>query len=222
MACKNCAAMPSPLTPFAPSLLTRRLAVATLAAASLLVAGSLAWAAKADRDKPWIILSDQGGDLEMLTQRTRLSGNVSISRGSTQLRAESVAVKQTDDGSLQAWANGAAGKPVSFRQARDVPGESIEGVAEQLEYDSRSDTVRFIGAATVRQLRGSTVIKEVTGALLVYDNRSEKLSIEGGQASPNPKGRVRMTLMPENASAPAAAASGAALQAVPPVPRNPS
>lgn len=222
MACKNCAAMPLPYTP-PPSTLATRSVWLTLALLALAGAGGPALAEKADRDKPLNILSDMGGGVDLVSQRTEFRGNVMLSKGSMLLRAEVLSLRQTSDGYFQAYASGASGKPVSFRQGRDVPGESIEGVAEQIEYDNRSDTVRFIGAATVRQLRGSMVLKEITGARLVYDNRSELLTIEGGQASPNPKGRVRMTIMPSSAAEPAPAASAVVpLQAVPPVPKKPS
>ena len=93
---------------------------------------------------------------------------------------------------------------------RDVPGEAIEGVADQLEYDTRTETVRFIGNATVRRTRGTTVADEVTGAVIVYDSRTEVFALEGGNASPNPNGRVRMVLMPRTQpDAPASAAASA-------------
>lgn len=215
---KNCATMPKPLPP------PFRLLSAALALA-LLVGGALpgrAQAEKADRDKALNIVSEKGGVYDAVKQHTEFSGGVMLSKGSMLLRAETLSLRETSDGYAQASAVGKPGQPVSFRQGRDVPGESIEGVAGQVEYDSRSDTVRFIGAATVRQMRGSTVLREISGALLVYENRSERLSIEGGQTSPNPRGGVRMTIMPRSASEPVAPASAVPLQAVPPVPRNPS
>lgn len=215
---KNCATMPKPLaSPF--RQLSAALALALLAAGGM---PEWAQAEKADRDKALNIVSEKGGVYDAVKQHTEFNGDVILSKGSMLLRAETLSLRETRDGYILASAVGKAGQPVSFRQARDVPGESIEGIAGQLEYDSRSDTVRFIGAATVRQMRGTTVLREVSGALLVYENRSERLSIEGGQASPNPRGSVRMTIMPRSATEPSAPASAVPLQAVPPVPRNPS
>lgn len=215
---KNCATMPKPLaSPL--RRLSAALALALLAGGAL---PELAQAEKADRDKALNIVSEKGGVYDAVKQHTEFNGDVILSKGSMLLRAETLSLRETRDGYILASAVGKAGQPVSFRQARDVPGESIEGIAGQLEYDSRSDTVRFIGAATVRQMRGTTVLREVSGALLVYENRSERLSIEGGQASPNPRGSVRMTIMPRSATEPSAPASAVPLQAVPPVPRNPS
>ncbi|WP_243655524.1 lipopolysaccharide transport periplasmic protein LptA [Roseateles saccharophilus] len=177
---------------------------------ALALAAGPALAEKADRLKPMVFTAEKQGRLDGVNQRTELFGNVIITKGSLMLRAEKVDVRETRDGYHQAYASGMNGQPVSFRQARDVPGEAIEGVADQLEYDTRTETVRFIGNATVRRTRGTTVAEEVTGAVIVYDSRTEVFALEGGNASPNPNGRVRMVLMPRQqpdapASAPAAA-----------------
>lgn len=179
-------------------------------ALSLALALPAARAEKADRLKPMVFTAEKQGKLDSVNQRTELLGNVIITQGTLQLRAEKVDIRETRDGYRQAFASGMAGQPVTFRQARDVPGEAIDGVANQLEYDTRTETVRFIGNATVRRLRGTSVAEEVTGAVIVYDSRTEVFTLEGGSASPNPNGRTRIVMMPrvqpgdEAASAPAA------------------
>jgi len=193
MACNFRAAMPRHLIPLA-------LALAAVSAAQ---------AEKADRLKPMVFTAEKQGRLDGVNQRTELIGNVIITKGSLLLKAERVDVRETRDGYHQAFASGTAGQPVSFRQARDVPGEAIDGVADQLEYDTKTETVRFIGNAKVRRTRGATVADEVTGAVIVYDSRTEVFALEGGSASPNPNGRVRMVLMPRSEpEAPASAPAG--------------
>lgn len=219
MVCKKHAFMT--LSPFSPPSLRRHLLLPALA---LLLSVGAAMAERADRDKPINIDYDRGG-VDLVKQRTEFSGNVVLTKGSMQLRAEHMDVRETADGYKQAYANGATGKPVRFRQARDVPGEFIEGWADQVEYDTRSDTMRFIGNAVLRRLRGSTVADEVAGAVIHYDNRSEVFSIEGGQASPHPAGRGRVVMMPRAASAPPAASSEPAIPLQPSLnlrPRQPS
>lgn len=184
------------------------------------LAAGPALAEKADRLKPMIFTAEKQGRLDGVNQRTELFGNVIITKGSLMLRAERVDVRETRDGYHQAFASGAAGQPVSFRQARDVPGEAIEGVADQLEYDTRTETVRFIGNANVRRTHGTTVADEVTGAVIVYDSRTEVFALEGGKASPNPNGRVRMVLMPREQ--PDGPASAPASSTPPPLPLQPS
>jgi len=86
-------------------------------------------------------------------------------------------------------------------------------VGERLEYDAKTDTVRFVTRAAVRRLRGANVADEISGNLVTYDSISEVFSVSGG-ATPtasNPGGRVRAVLTPrEGTPAAAAAASGAA------------
>lgn len=192
MACNFRAAMPQRLL----LLIAAALAVQTLPA----------HAEKGDRLKPMVFTSNQRGVVDAVNQRTELIGDVVITKGTLLLRAEKVDVRETRDGFAQAYASGKAGQPVSFRQARDTPGEAIEGVADQLEYDTKTETVRFIGNATVRRTRGAAVADEVTGAVIVYDSRTEIFTLEGGHASPNPNGRTRIVMMPR-ALPPDAAAS---------------
>jgi lipopolysaccharide export system protein LptA len=214
MVCKNCAAMTIRPHPLRPLLLALALAVGTWAAP--------VQAEKADRSKPINIDYDRG-DIDLVKQRTEFSGNVVLSKGSMVMRAARMDVRETSDGYQMAYASGETGKPVSFRQARDVAGEAVEGSADQVEYDSRSDTVRFIGNAVVRRMRGTTVADEVVGAVILYDNRSEVFSIEGGQDSPHPAGRGRMVLMPREAVASEPAAPALPLQSSPRLqPRKPS
>lgn len=175
---------------------------------ALALAAGPTLAEKGDRLKPMVLTAEKQGEVDGVNQRTELQGNVVITQGSLVLRAEKVDVRETRDGYHQAYANGKTGQPVSFRQARDLPGEAIDGVADQLEYDTKSETVRFLGNARVRLTRGAAVVDEVTGAVITYDSRAEKFTVEGGAASSNPGGRVRMIRMPppQPEAAPAASA----------------
>lgn len=177
---------------------------------ALVLALPAAQAEKADRAKPMIFTAEKQGRLDGVTQRTELVGNVIITQGTLQLRAEKVDVRETREGYHQAFASGVAGQPVAFRQSLDKPGEAVDGVADQLEYDTRTETVRFIGNARLRSTRGATVTNEVTGAVIVFNSRTEDFTVEGGNSSSNPGGRVRMIRMPptptdEATSAPAGA-----------------
>jgi lipopolysaccharide export system protein LptA len=87
-------------------------------------------------------------------------------------------------------------------------------VAERIEFDGRSDTLRLIGNAAVRRLRAGTVADEITGALITWDNTNELFRVTGGTPTPaNPSGRVRAVFAPREeaaaSGAPASAASSA-------------
>jgi lipopolysaccharide export system protein LptA len=167
-----------------------------------------AWAERADRNKPMVVEADQPGTVDLQRQVVVFNGNVVISQGTMVLRAERVEMRETADGYRVASATGAAGRPASWRQRRDGVDETMEGVADRIEYDGRADTLRLVGNGAVRRLRGGVVADEITGAAITWDNAAEVFKVEGGAATAtNPTGRVRAVLSPrpEAASAPVAA-----------------
>lgn len=196
MVCKNCAAMPKP----------SKLLLALIAVAALLPLGTQA--EKADRLKDLTIEADQRSVLDLIRRHYVVNGNVVMSQGTLTMRAHQAEVRETPDGYKTAVLTAGAGQMVSFRQKRDGVDEFIDGSAERIEYDSKLETVRFIGNAVVRRLRGTAVADEVTGALITYDNLAEVFSAAGG-ATPAANGRVKMTLAPRNAEAAASTVPGA-------------
>jgi lipopolysaccharide export system protein LptA len=181
------------------------LVAAVLAAAAL---GSLpALAERADRSKPMTIEADQPGSVDLQKQVVVFNGNVTITQGTTVLRADRVELRERPDGYREGQAIGSVERPATFRQKRDGVDETVEGVAERIEFDARTDMLRFIGNAVVRRLRAGTVADEITGSLITWDNTHELFKVTGGAASPaNPSGRVRAVLAPRDdaASAPKA------------------
>jgi len=173
------------------------------------VCSPLAQAERADRNKPMSIEADQPGSVDLQRQVVIFNGNVVISQGTMVLRAERVELRERPDGYREAKAIGSAERPASFRQKRDGVDETVEGAAERIEFDARSDTLRFVGNAAVRRLRAGTVADEITGSLITWDNTNELFKVTGGAASPaNPTGRVRAVFAPREdstASAPKAA-----------------
>ena len=198
-------------TAFAP----RRLM--TIVAAVLLAAGGAAHAEKADRLKPLNVEADLPGKIDLINQFVVFNGNVVVTKGTMVIRAARIEVRETPDGYHTAVAFGSPGHPATFRQKRDGVDEYIEGEAERLEYDGKSDTVRFVNRASVRRLRGATVADEITGNLVTYDSLSEVFSVSGGApaTASNPGGRVRAVLMPREGTPAAAAAASAASGAAP-------
>jgi lipopolysaccharide export system protein LptA len=170
--------------------------------------GSAAFAEKADRSKPFVIEADKPGSLDLQRQVLMFNGNAVISQGSMVLRAERIEMRELPDGYRTATALGSASKPASWRQKRDGADETVEGTAERIEFDGRTDTLRFIGNGAVRRLRNGAVADEITGASIMWDNLAEVFKVEGGAATPaNPQGRVRIILSPRvdtPAGAPAA------------------
>ncbi len=189
--------------------------------AALCAAAVGAQAEKADRYKPLNVEADQPGRIDLLNQYVVFNGNVVVTKGTMVIRAARIEVRETPDGYHSAVALGAPNKPATFRQKRDGVDEYIEGEAERLEYDGRTDTIRFVTNASVRRLRGAGTADEISGNLVSYDSITEVFSVSGGAASTpaNPGGRVRAVLTPREGSAAAAeaaaAASAAPLRTVP-------
>lgn len=189
------------------------------------LAGGSAFAEKADRFKPLNVEADQPGRIDLLNQHVVFNGNVVVTKGTMTIRAGRIEVRETPEGYHSAVAIGSAGKPATFRQKRDGVDEWIEGEAERLEYDGKTDTIRFVTNAAVRRLRGSTVADEIAGNVVSYDSIGEVFSVSGGAAATptNPGGRVRAVLTPREGSAAAAeAAAAAASQPAPPLKLAPS
>ena len=205
-------------TAFAP----RRLM--TIIAAALLATGGAAQAEKADRLKPLNVEADLPGKIDLINQFVVFNGNVVVTKGTMVIRAARIEVRETPDGYHTAVAFGSAGHPATFRQKRDGVDEYIEGEAERLEYDGKSDTVRFVNRASVRRLRGATVADEITGNLVTYDSTSEVFSVSGGApaTASNPGGRVRAVLTPREGTPAAAAAAAAASGAAPALRSSPA
>jgi lipopolysaccharide export system protein LptA len=190
------------------------LLIATLPA--LLLAAPPAAAEKSDRTKPMVVEADRKGALDLRSQSLVLTGNVSVSQGTLSIRAERMELNETPNGYRSATAIGTAARQASYRQKRDAPDEWVEGSADRIEYDARTDSLRFAGNASLRLLRGAQPTNEVNGATITWDNTSEVFSVVGGNATPaNPGGRVRLILTPTPAAARASSPAPDAGAAVP-------
>ncbi|WP_448254980.1 lipopolysaccharide transport periplasmic protein LptA [Ottowia oryzae] len=174
-----------------------------------------AFAERADRDKPMNIEAD-AGRYEDQKQVTTFTGNVVATKGTIVMRGARLEVRQDASGNQSGTMYADPGKRAFFRQKREGVDEYIEGEAETIEYDGKSDIVRFIRRAEMRRLAGATVQDEVMGSLIVYNNVTEVYTVDAGSRaagapSAAPGGRVRAILAPRNpASAPAAAPAPAA------------
>ena len=187
-----------------PSLLT---SLVQLLLGGLLVLGvSGAHAEKADRFQPLNFAAD-AARVEDKQRLNILSGNVEISKGSMVVRSDRVEVRQNADGTQTATAIGGPGGRAYFRQKRDGADEFIEGEAERIVYDGKTEIVRFTGRALMRRLQGQSVNDQVTGPVIVYDNKTSVFQVEGSSDGAASSGRVRGVITPRS-SEPRAATEG--------------
>jgi lipopolysaccharide export system protein LptA len=178
--------------------------------------GGAAQAERADRNKPMNVEAD-ALKYDDVRQTSVFTGRVVVSKGSIVIRGARVEVRQDPEGFQFGVVTAEPGQLAYFRQKREGVDEYIEGESEVIEYDGRSDRVKFIRKAEMRRYIGAKVGDEVTGSLITYDNTNDTFSVDGGPAGAAPGtagGRVRAVLAPRNsASAPAAApAAPAALR----------
>ena len=204
-----------------------RAGLATLAALLLALP---AWAERADRDKPMNIEAD-ALRYEDKTQLSTFTGNVVVTKGSIVLRGARLEVRQDAAGNQHGTMTAAPGQRAFFRQKREGVDEVVEGEGEVIEYDGKTDTVRFLRRAEMRRLAGGKLQDEVMGAVIVYNNVTEVYTVDGAQRaagapSAAPGGRVRAVLAPrssaQGAAAPAASAPALPLRPSGSLPAGPS
>jgi lipopolysaccharide export system protein LptA len=188
----------------------------------LVLLAPAAWGEKADRDKPMNIESD-ALRYDDVGQVSIFTGRVVLTKGTILIRGGKLEVRQDADGNQFGVATAAPGKLAFFRQKREGVDEFIEGEGETIEYDGRSDTVKFIDSAQLRRYRGATMNDEFNAGLIVYNNLTDVFTLDGAPAVGKkgstgrpgaPAGRVRAMLTPNPSSAPAKAPAPAASAAL--------
>lgn len=155
---------------------------------SALLLASPAHAEKADRDKP-VNLEADTVTLDDIRKVSVYQGNVILSQGTLQLRADRMQVTQNADGLDKI---SATGRPVAFRQKVDGRDEFIDGFADRIEFDSINGQLELIGQARLR--RGSD---ELRGAQISYNANTEFYKVVGQPNAQTPSGRVRAVIRPK-------------------------
>lgn len=194
-----------------------RLSRATLRRLALPLALLLALPAlaeRADRDRPLQIEANRLQHDEA-RQVTLIEGRITATKGSIVMRGERMEVRQDAQGRQSALLSAAPGERVFFRQKREGLDEFIEGQAERAEYDSARDVLTLRGQAVLRTVRAdASVVNEVEGQVIVFNNSSETYSVDG--RSDAGSARVRATIAPRSVTtAPSTHPPGSAPPAVP-------
>ncbi len=181
-----------------------------------------AFAERADKDKPAVINADKssGSDLE---QTSVYTGDVVLTKGTIILRADQLTIRQDPEGyNLGTAVSTTPGKLAYFRQKREGIDEFIEGQAERIEYDEKSDTVKLFNHAIVKRLASGRDADEIRGDRIDYNSRTERYNAES--STPMVAGgrdtRVRTVLQPKikpGSSTPAGADTGPARAPSPPI-----
>jgi len=166
----------------------------------LALAPAAAFAEKADRDKPLNIEADSLVHDE-LKQISVFKGRAVLTKGSMIMRGERIEIRQDPEGYQFGLILPEPNKRAFFRQKREGVDEYIEGEAQRIDYDGRTDQVVLSDQAEVRRFRGATLADQMSGKRIVYNNLSDVFTIDGQKAADggkSPAGRVRATLAPRN------------------------
>jgi lipopolysaccharide export system protein LptA len=181
--------------------------IASVLAVSLFCVG-VAHGEAADKDKPMNIEAD-ALRYDDARQTSVFTGNVVLTKGTIVMRGRQIEVKQDTQGNQVGVLTGTATAPGFFRQKREGLDEWIEGEGVRIDYDSKSEIIRFNGSAVLRRYRGSQINDEARGSVIVYNSATEVFTVQGneaGRTAANPSGRVRamLTPIPAEGAAPAA------------------
>jgi lipopolysaccharide export system protein LptA len=159
---------------------------------------STGYTAEADSAQPTKIEADQML-YDNAKQMKTFTGNVILTRGTLLIKAGKVVLVTTPAGYEEATLYAAPGKLASLRQQRDGgPDLWIEGEAERIEYDERTEIAKLFTRANMRRLDGKKITDEISGEFITYDSRTEMYSANNStpNATSTPGKRVTAIIQP--------------------------
>jgi len=152
----------------------------------------MACAERADRDKPVNLEADRI-TVDDAKKTQVFDGNVQMIKGTIIIRTARLVVTQDADGFQKAIAYGGAGGLAHFRQKREGKDEYVDGEAERIEYDGRSDKAEMFVRAHV-----TSGLDEVRGPYISYDGVTENYVVTGSPGAPAGRSeRVRAVIQPK-------------------------
>lgn len=174
--------------------LTRRMGILLLCLSPL----TSAFAEKADSQKETNIEAEHS-TIDGKKNIT-LDGEVTLTRGSLLVKAERATVTENADGSKYIVLFSSTGKRAKFRVKRDGGNDLwVEGEADRIEYDEKTELVKFIAKAKVRYLENKKITQEQEGEFLSYDSLNDVFvatNTASGKHVPG-AGRVKLTIQPK-------------------------
>jgi lipopolysaccharide export system protein LptA len=139
---------------------------------------------------------------------TTANGNVKVQKGSIYLSGETVTIEQDLLGYQSVNTKGTINTLAYFKKQRTSMGDSqspefIEGEAEEVIYNSKTDVVELRGQAMLRRLVKQEVNDQVRGDTIYYNNVTDSYRVQNAnQTSPqttpetvqDAEDRVRLTI----------------------------
>ena len=172
-----------------------------LLSAALLLAAAVvnpAHAEKADSSKPTEITFDNL-DADDVKQIKTFTGNVVLTRGTLLMKSPKAVVTEDPEGYQYVVLHSAPGVQATFRQKLDGAGDQwVEGQADRIEYDNKTELVKLFAKARIKRLEGSKTSSQVDGEFISYDSRKEFFAVKNtptGESKPG-GGRGTMVIQP--------------------------
>lgn len=166
-----------------------------LALAAALLLPAVVFAERADRDKPVNLESDKI-TVDDVKKQHIFEGNVTLTQGTLVIRADRMVVTQDANGFQKGIAYG---HPARFKQKREGSEDMVDGEAERIEHDAKSEVTEFFTRAWVK-----SGLDEVKGHYIQYDALTERYLVtaapgtaKSGATAANPAGRVRAVIQPK-------------------------
>jgi lipopolysaccharide export system protein LptA len=158
------------------------------------IAATPALAERADRSKPVDIEADRMS----VDDRNKVhvfEGSVVLTQGTLVIKGDKLVVTQGADGFQKGVATATGTRLATFRQKREASNEYVDGEAERIEYDSRSEQAKLFKRARV-----TSGGDEVRGSYIEYDAISENYlanNAPGSAPAAGSDGRVRAVIQPK-------------------------
>lgn len=174
--------------------MSRHPIAAPLSLLVLTLLSPLALAEKADREKPVNLEADRV-TVDDAKKVHIFDGNVTLIQGTLIIRGDRIVVTQDESGFQKGVATG---NPARFKQKREGRDDYVEGIAQRIEHNAKSEKTELFEKAWVKSGED-----EVKGHYIQYDSLTEQYLVTAskvaGEASPGvPAGRVRAIIQPKN------------------------
>jgi lipopolysaccharide export system protein LptA len=186
---------------------------------------------RADRDKEANVTADHS-TLDDLHQVEVLTGHVVLIKGTMRLGGDRMEHRQDDRGYQYYVVTAAPDELATFHERRDPVREGVEstvdGYAERIEYDDKTDEVTLTRRALVKRFENNVLRDELSGTRIVYDGRNATYDVQGRSVDGDGN-RVHIRMAPRSAAAavpapptppPGSAPAPAAPTSVPPAPTS--
>ena len=148
-----------------------RLPQLLLATALATLLATPALADKTDSNKPMDFRANSA-NMDEYRKLYNYIGQVRMTQGSRQLTADKVSIKQDAAGFSKSVATGSAQKLAHVKQRENDGKGWMEGWAERIEYDDRTDKFIFFDQARIK-----TSTDDAKGEVIIYDNVTERYQI---------------------------------------------